>query len=134
MLLKIYYKNIVVEFLNCHFFNITFPLFLSIIHTFLFFLSFFFLLIFFHHTRIPYIPILSLFFPLLSTFQNLPLSFFLQPSFSTFFFFIFYLIPTHYPAFSVIRNGERTDGLDGSALCATTPSAPPKFFNFFFTI
>ena len=117
MLLKIYCENIVVEFLNCHFFffYILFFLsfFLSIIHTF------FFSYLFFSTTHVyPYIPILSLFFPLLSTFQNLPLSFFLQLSFSTLFFFFFFkffcLIPTHYPTFSVIRNEERTDGLDGS--------------------
>ena len=99
MLLKIYCENIVVEFLNCHFFffYILFFLsfFLSIIHTF-FFSSWFF-----STTHVyPYIPFLSLFFlhfPLSRT--SLSLSF--SISLSTFFF------PTHYLAFSVIRNGER---------------------------
>ena len=111
MLLKIYCENIVVEFLNCHFFfYIIFPFFLFIIHTVLFF----FLLIFLHHTRIPIypypLPFFFLYFPLSRT--SLSLSFI--RSLSQLFFSFFYLIPTHYSAFSVIRNEERTDGLDGS--------------------
>ena len=131
MLLKIYYENIVVEFLNCHFFNIIFLLFLSIIHTFLFFLSFFFLLIFFHHTRIPYIPILSLFFPLLSTFQNLPLSFFLQPSFSTFFFH-FLLDSNALSSFLCNKKWKKNRWVRW--LCSLCHHAfrSPKIFEFFF--
>ena len=116
MLLKIYCENIVVEFLNCHFFffYILFFLsfFLSIIHKF-----FFFLLIFLHHTRIPIYPYPLPFFSFTFHFPE-PSSLFLSPALflnSFFFFFKFFcLIPTHYPTFSVIRNEERTDGLDGS--------------------
>ena len=84
MLLKIYCENIVVEFINCHFFlYIIFPFFLSIIHTFLFF---FFFSWFFSTIHVyPYIPFLSLFFlhlPLSRT--SLSLSF--SSSLSTFFF------------------------------------------------
>ena len=85
------------------FLYIIFPFFLSIIHTFLLF----FLLIFLHHTRIPIypypLPFFFLYFPLSRT--SLYLSF--SNSLSQLFFFIFYLIPTHYLALSVIRNGEK---------------------------
>ena len=100
MLLKIYCENIVIEFLNCHFFFIYYFSFLSFYHSYVSFLLFF-LLVFLHHTRIPIYPFPLPFFSPPSTFQDLPLSFFLQLSFNLFFF------PTHYLAFSVIRNGER---------------------------
>ena len=133
MLLKIYCENIVVEFLNCHFFFF-FIYYFSFLSFFLSSIHFFFSSWFFSTTHVyPYIPILSLFFPLLSTFQNLPLSFFLQLSFSTFFFFFSFLIPTHYPAFSVIINKERGRERKNrwvrwlrSALCAAAPSAPAR--------
>ena len=105
MLLKIYYENIVVAFLNC-----IFPFFLSIIHTFpfSFFFFFFFSLDFSPpHTYTHYLHPLLFFF---STFHFIPKppSLFLSLAlFLYFFFFFFYLILKHYPTLSVIRNGER---------------------------
>ena len=81
--------------------------FLSSIH------FFFFLLIFLHHTRIPIYPYPLPFFSFTFHFPE-PSSLFLSPALFLNFFFFFCLIPTHYPTFSVIRNEERTDGLDGS--------------------
>ena len=85
MLLKIYCENIVVEFLNCHFFFIYYFFFLSFYHSYVSFLLFF-LLVFLHHTHIPIYPFPLPFFSPPSTFQDLPLSFFLQLSFNLFFF------------------------------------------------
>ena len=85
MLLKIYCENIMVEFLNCHFFFLYYFSFLSFYHSFVSFLLFF-LLVFLHHTRIPIYPFPLPFFSPPSTFQDLPLSFFLQLSFNLFFF------------------------------------------------
>ena len=102
LLLKIYCENIVVAFLNC-----IFPFFLSIIHTFPLFFLFLFSW-FFSTTHVyplsPSSPFCFLYFPLHSP-TSLPLSF--CSSLSLPFFFFFYLIPKHYPALSVIRNGER---------------------------
>ena len=97
LLFKIYCKNIVVTFLNCHF-----------LFFILFFLSIssipfsFFLLFFLHHTRIP---ILAPFFFLFYMIPDLSLS--LSLSLSLYFFF-FYLILEHSLALYVIRNRERT--------------------------
>ena len=87
MLLKIYCENIVITFLNC-----IFPLFLSTRpYVSFFFFFFFFSLDFSPPYTCTLISTLSFFFLcfLVSTsFQNLPLSFFLQLSFSTFFFLL----------------------------------------------
>ena len=111
------------------FLYIIFHFFLSIIHTFLFFFSWFFSTA---HVY-PYISILS-FFSLLSTwFQNLPLSFFLQLSLPLIFFFFFYLIPKHYPALSVIKNRERGRERKNRRvrwLHSATPSAAPPLLVF----
>ena len=131
MLLKIYYENIVVEFLSCHFFFLYYFSILSFYHPYV---SFFFLLIFLHHTRIPIYPYPLPFF--FSTFHfPKPPSLFLSPALflNFFFFFIFYLIPTHYPAFSIIRNRERGRERNNRWvrwLCSAAPSAlpPPLVF------
>ena len=91
MLLKIYCENIVVEFLNYHFFFFIYYFsFLSFYHPYASFL--FFLLIFLHHTCIPIYTILSLF--VFSTFHfPKPPSLFLSPVlFLNFFFFFFHFL------------------------------------------
>ena len=109
MLLKIYYENIVVAFLNCYFLFFILLLYFSI-HPYVSFLFFF--SCFFSTTHI---------YPLLSPSSPLFLYFFfffyliakpLSLSFSSslffyFFFFFFYLIPEHSLALCVIRNRER---------------------------
>ena len=103
LLLKIYCKNIVVAFLNC-----IFHFFLSIIR-FLFFFFFFFLFFSLNfsppHMYTHYLqPLLFLFSPLSTSFQNLPPSFFLQhfvrSSRSTFLFFLFFSSSTQARALS----------------------------------
>ena len=83
MLLKTYCENIVVAFLNCHFFFFIL-FFLSFFPSSIHF--FFFLLIFLHHTCIPIYLHPLLFF--LSTFHLIPKppSLFLSPSLYFFFF------------------------------------------------
>ena len=109
MLLKIYYENIVVAFLNCYFlFFILLLLFFSI-HPYVSFL--FFSLVFSppHTSTHSYLHPLLFFstsFSFSTWLQNLSLFLSLALSFSTFFFF-FYLIPEHSLALCVIRNRER---------------------------
>ena len=96
MLLKIYCENIVIEFLNCHFFfflYIIFPFFLSFYHPYIFF----FLLIFLHHTRIPIYPYPLPFFSFTFHFPE-PSSLFLSPALflnSFFFFFLIFLLDSN---------------------------------------
>ena len=100
ILLKIYCENIMVEFLNYHFFS-----FLPFYHSYVSFLLFFSLDFSPPHTysHISHpLPFCFLYFPLSRT--SLSLSFSIS---LLFFFFFFYLIPKYYPALSVIRNGER---------------------------
>ena len=113
ILLKIYCENIVITKLYFSFVSFNRP------YVSFFFFFFFFSLDFPPPHMYTLISTLSFFFstflfPLHSR-TSLPLSF--SNFLSLLFFFFFYLIP----------NGERerTNGLDGSALCAAAPSAPP---------
>ena len=111
--------------------------FLSFYHPYVSFSSSFFLFLFswfFSTTHVyplsPSSPFCFLYSPLHSR-TSLPLSF--SSSLSLLFsFFFFYLIPKHYPALSVIRNGERGRERKNrwvrwlcSAFCASAPFAPP---------
>ena len=88
LLLKIYYENIVIAFLNCHFLFLYYFSFLNYIHTFLFFFSWFFL----HHTRIPLISLSTL----LCLFLVHSRSHFLQLSLSSSLFFYFFYLKKSY--------------------------------------